>query len=172
LANVYALPDKNDEPALFYVIQSAERILERLHAQLKESTNNDHLIFRVLHRQIVNTFRGNKMNVDLINALQNAKSLKIYITIWKQALYYFYRVSMKGYLREDLFKSITEQTAGFAALLEAAQNRPASVSESGADHYDDDDDDDDDDHDYEALQGAWEKEIDDWMLKFLSALIQ
>jgi hypothetical protein len=47
---------------------------------------------------------------------------------------------MKGYLREDLFKSITEQTAGFAALLEAGQNRPASVSESGADN-----------HDYEAL---------------------
>jgi hypothetical protein len=77
---------------------------------------------------------------------------------------------MEGYLRENLFKSTTEQTAGFAALLEAAQNRPASVSESGADHYDDDDD--DDDHDYEALQGAWEKEIDNWMLKFLSALIQ
>jgi hypothetical protein len=68
---------------------------------------------------------------------------------------------MKGYLRENLFKSIIEQTAGFAALLEAGQNRPASVSESGAD-----------DHDHEALQGAWEKEIDDWMLKFLSALIQ
>jgi hypothetical protein len=67
---------------------------------------------------------------------------------------------MKGYLRENLFKSIIEQTAGFAALLEAGQNRPASVSESGAD-----------DHDHEALQGAWEKEIDDWMLKFLSALI-
>jgi hypothetical protein len=52
--------------------------------------------------------------------------------------------------------------------LEAAQNRPASVSESGADHYDDDDNDDDD---HEALQSAWEKEIDNWMLKFLSALI-
>jgi hypothetical protein len=47
--------------------------------------------------------------------------------------------------------------------LEAAQNRPASVSESGADHYDDDDNDDDDnnDDDHEALQSAWEKEIDD-----------
>jgi hypothetical protein len=119
----------------------------------------------VLHRQIVNTFRGNEMNVDPINALQNAKSLKIYIITWKQALYYFYRVSMESYLREDLFKSTIEQTAGFAALLEAGQNRPANVSESGADH-------DDDDHDHKALQGAWEKEIDDWMLKFSSALIQ
>jgi hypothetical protein len=72
---------------------------------------------------------------------------------------------MEGYLRENLFKSTTEQTAGFAALLEAGQNRPASVSESGADH-------DDDNHDYEALQGAWEKKIDDWMFKFSSALIQ
>jgi hypothetical protein len=79
LANVYVLPDKNDEPALFYVIQSVKRILERLHAQLKKSANNDYSIFRVLHRQIVNTFRGNKMNVNPINALQNAKSLKIYI---------------------------------------------------------------------------------------------
>jgi hypothetical protein len=111
---------------------------------LKESANNDHLTFRVLHRQIVNTFRGNEMNVDPINALQNAKSLKIYITTWKQALCYFYRVSIKGYLREDLFKSITEQTAGFAALLEAGQNRPVNVSESGADY-------DDDDYDHEAL---------------------
>jgi hypothetical protein len=58
---------------------------------------------------------------------------------------------MKGYLREDLFKSTTEQTAGFAALLEAAQNRSASVSESGADYHDDDNN---DDHDHKALQGA------------------
>jgi hypothetical protein len=83
LADVYALPDKNDKPALFYVIQSAERTLERLHAQLKELANNDHFTFRVLHRQIVNTFRGNEMNVNPINALQNAKSLKIYIITWK-----------------------------------------------------------------------------------------
>jgi hypothetical protein len=55
---------------------------------------------------------------------------------------------MKGYLREDLFKSIIEQTAGFAALLEVAQNRPASVSESGADYYDDDNN---NNNDYEAL---------------------
>ena len=60
---------------------------------------------------------------------------------------------MKGYLRENLFKSTTEQTAGFAALLETAQNRPASVSESGADY-------DNNDHNHEALQGAWKKEID------------
>jgi hypothetical protein len=53
-------------------------------------------------------------------------------------------------LRENLFKSTTEQTAGFAALLKAGQNRPASVSESGADNYN-----------YKALQGAWEKEIND-----------
>jgi hypothetical protein len=93
------------------------------------------------------------MNVNPINVLQNAKSLKIYITTWKQALCYFYRVSMEGHLRENLFKSTIEQTAGFAALLEAGQNRPASVSESGADHDDDDDDDDDnyDNYDYEAL---------------------
>jgi hypothetical protein len=51
--------------------------------------------------------------------------------------------------------------------LEAGQNRPAGVSESGAA-----DDDDDDDDKAEARQGAWEKEIDNWMLKFLSALIQ
>jgi hypothetical protein len=49
--------------------------------------------------------------------------------------------------------------------LEAGQNRPASVSESGAANNNDDDDD-------EARQGAWEKEMDDWMLKFSSALIQ
>jgi hypothetical protein len=55
---------------------------------------------------------------------------------------------MEGYLRENLFKSITEQTAGFAALLEIAQNRSTSVSESGADHYDDNNNDDDD---HEAL---------------------
>jgi hypothetical protein len=79
LADAYALPDKNDEPALFYVIQSAERTLKRLHAQLKKSADNDHPTFRVLHRQIVNTFRGNEINVDPINALQNAKSLKTYI---------------------------------------------------------------------------------------------
>jgi hypothetical protein len=58
---------------------------------------------------------------------------------------------MEGYLRENLFKSITEQTAGFAALLEAAQNRPASVSESGADRHNNNDNDNDD---YEALQSA------------------
>jgi hypothetical protein len=79
LANAYALPDKNDEPTLFYVIQSAKRILKRLHAQLKESADNDHPTFRVLHRQIVNTFRGNKININPINTLQNAKSLKTYI---------------------------------------------------------------------------------------------
>jgi hypothetical protein len=71
-------------------------------------------------------------------------------------------------LRENLFKPITEQTAGFAALLEAGQNRPAGVSESGAANDDDDDDDDNDDDDDdgddiddEARQDAWEKEIDD-----------
>jgi hypothetical protein len=58
---------------------------------------------------------------------------------------------MEGYLREDLFKSTTEQTAGFAALLEAAQNKPASVSESGADHHNNDNN---DNHDHKALQGA------------------
>jgi hypothetical protein len=52
---------------------------------------------------------------------------------------------MEGYLREDLFKSTTEQTTGFAALLEAGQNRPANVSESGADHNNDND------HNHEAL---------------------
>jgi hypothetical protein len=71
-------------------------------------------------------------------------------------------------LRENLFKPITKQTAGFAALLEAGQNRPAGVSESGAADNDDDDDNDK----AEARRDAWEKEIDDWMLKFLSALIQ
>jgi hypothetical protein len=120
----------------------------------------------VLHRQIVNTFRGNEMNVDPINALQNAKSLKTYIHTWKQALCYFYRISIESRLREDLFKPTTEQTASFAALLEAGQNRPAGVSESGAANNNDNDDDD------KARQGAWEKKIDDWMLKFLSALIQ
>jgi hypothetical protein len=68
-------------------------------------------------------------------------------------------------LRGNLFESITEQTAGFAALLEVGQNRPASVSESGAANNNDDDDND-------ARQGAWEKEIDNWIFKFLSALIQ
>jgi hypothetical protein len=57
-------------------------------------------------------------------------------------------------LREDLFKSITEQTAGFAALLEVGQNRPAGVSESGAAN------DNDNDNDDKAQQGAWEKKID------------
>jgi hypothetical protein len=51
---------------------------------------------------------------------------------------------MEGYLREDLFKFTTEQTAGFAALLEVGQNRPANVSESGADHNNND-------YDHEAL---------------------
>jgi hypothetical protein len=88
--------------------------------------------------------------VNLINALQNAKSLKTYIYIWKQALYYFYRISIEGHLREDLFKPTTEQTAGFAALLEAGQNRLAGVSESGAA----DDDDNDDNNEIEARQGA------------------
>jgi hypothetical protein len=58
---------------------------------------------------------------------------------------------MKGYLREDLFKSITEQTAGFAALLEVAQNRPTSVSESGADYYNNDNN---DNNNHKALQSA------------------
>jgi hypothetical protein len=61
---------------------------------------------------------------------------------------------MQNHLREDLFKSTTEQTAGFAALLEAAQNRPASVSESGADNNNNDN------NNHKTLQNAWEKKID------------
>jgi hypothetical protein len=57
-------------------------------------------------------------------------------------------------LREDLFKPTTEQTAGFAALLEVGQNRPAGVSESGAANNDNNNNND------KARQGAWEKEID------------
>jgi hypothetical protein len=59
---------------------------------------------------------------------------------------------MKSYLREDLFKSTTEQTAGFAALLEVTQNRPASVSESGADRHDNNNNNNNNNH--EALQSA------------------
>jgi hypothetical protein len=61
---------------------------------------------------------------------------------------------MEGYLRENLFKSIIEQTAGFAALLEAGQNRPISVSESGADYHNDDNDNDNNNnnnHNHKAL---------------------
>jgi len=124
------LSDREEEPELFAVCSSVDRLLRKGMANLR---NDEGLEKRQLYRlntKLLNTFRGVEMSQDPIKPLQNNKSISTYISCWQKLICYFWRVTRDNLLQvkdKQLFRPTERQKECLTEVCE----RVSAMAQAG-----------------------------------------
>jgi hypothetical protein len=140
LATTYALPRQEDEPILWEICASMERILQGVMKVLVHNLNQEARRLSRTNARRLNTFVRGELSQDPIAALQNKRSEHNYIMTWQRLICYWAR-SVEQEMPSGEFEKPSVQLDAWLDVREAAEavidqlaapSSPSDTSEAGS----------------------------------------
>ena len=176
----FTVPRKIHEDArLYFIISSIDRILRKAHNMVENLHHVD--------AKILNTFQVGTMTQDPFQQLQNKHSLNSYIHLFQSLVCYFIRVD-EGHFDREMFIVTGEQRKSLDSAFTVIENMISEQerlqlldrrrqrrregifqSENSDDNYQPSSD---SESDYGTITQELEIELDQYILKFCTALVQ